>query len=115
MRTEYKQSGIDRRDERHTKDPKLDQSCLLKRKRKKIKPYRLMCKTTREDSLWRFIRRPWSHGHYETIEQAERAAEQMTASRIWDAYFTFWIEDKDGNIIGKKWEVESGDKLKGEK
>ncbi len=110
MRTEYKQSGIDRRDERHTKDPSLDQNCLPRHMRKRIKPYKLMCKTTREDGILHFYGRPWSHGHYETIAQAKQAAEQMRTSRMWHAYFIFWIEDKDGDIIGEKWEAESEDK-----
>jgi len=101
MRTDYKQSGIDRRDERHMKDPKLDQNCLPRPKRKKIKPYRLMCKTTRDDRLWHFIRYPWSHGHYETIGQAIQAAEQLRTSRFWHGHLILWIEDKYGNIIGE--------------
>ncbi len=110
MRTEYKQSGIDRRDERHTKEPALDRNCLPRHKRKKIKPYKLMCKTTREDTILRFFARPWSHGHYETIAQAKQAAEQILTSRIWQTHFIFWIEDENGDIIGEKWETESEDK-----
>lgn len=89
MRTDYKQSGVDRRDERNTKTPEPEVTPRKSKKKKVNKPYHLQQRYVgvKEDTYECF----WRNGDWLTIakfHKLEDANKMLTKERRgWEGYY----------------------------
>lgn len=87
---EYKEQCNIRKDQLHTKDPKLDIEPSKKGKRKKKKNIRIIAIPTMNN---RYFSKPDVFGKYETLKDAKQAFDKLSNDIYYTKYYTFYIEE----------------------